>query len=134
MDTIYDRCYAIMNKINEWFVTACAAIFCIANTVCRNGKCEPISNGSGSASCPANEEYVTCSTCETSCGKPTLACPMMCGPPKCECVAAKGFARDVNGRCIPRLQCPVNGNPGRGKKVLRQQQSLFVSKDATQKT
>uniref|UniRef100_A0A914X022 TIL domain-containing protein n=1 Tax=Plectus sambesii TaxID=2011161 RepID=A0A914X022_9BILA len=90
-------------------INPCAKIFCIATTTCVNGQCVPLSSGS----CPANEEFVSCSTCETPCGKSNVACPLMCGPPKCECVASKGFARDSNGRCVPQSQCPAGNNPGK---------------------
>uniref|UniRef100_A0A914UJL1 TIL domain-containing protein n=1 Tax=Plectus sambesii TaxID=2011161 RepID=A0A914UJL1_9BILA len=90
-------------------INPCAKIFCIATTTCVNGQCVPLSSGS----CPANEEFVSCSTCETPCGKSNVACPLMCGPPKCECVASKGFARDSNGRCVPQSQCPAGNNAGK---------------------
>jgi hypothetical protein len=55
--------------------------------------------------CPPGEQFTTCSTmCESTCGTPFMSCIAMCGPPKCQCMS--GYSRDVNGRCIPRDQCP----------------------------
>ncbi|VDM44002.1 unnamed protein product [Toxocara canis] len=58
--------------------------------------------------CGRNEHFVTCSSmCEPTCqSEPNEACPLGCGPPKCECLP--GFVRD-QGRCIRRDQCPASG-------------------------
>uniref|UniRef100_A0A914X5R7 TIL domain-containing protein n=1 Tax=Plectus sambesii TaxID=2011161 RepID=A0A914X5R7_9BILA len=93
-------------------IDPCAKVFCIAaTTTCINGKCQPLFNNI-SSSCPANEELVSCSTCEISCGRPSPPCPKMCGPAKCECVASKGFARDSSGSCIWQSLCPTSSNTG----------------------
>ncbi|KHN84071.1 Cysteine-rich with EGF-like domain protein 2-B [Toxocara canis] len=47
--------------------------------------------------------------CEPTCqSEPNEACPLGCGPPKCECLP--GFVRD-QGRCIRRDQCPASEPP-----------------------
>ncbi|KAI1710180.1 trypsin inhibitor like cysteine rich domain-containing protein [Ditylenchus destructor] len=58
--------------------------------------------------CDINEVFLNCSSiCEPKCGKePPRVCPMICGPPKCQCEA--GFWRHKNGFCVPKSDCVLS--------------------------
>ncbi|VDK63296.1 unnamed protein product [Anisakis simplex] len=81
---------------------------CLPGFVRDQGKCIPPDQCppiGPPAICGPNERFVNCSSlCEPTCqSKPNQPCPLVCGPPKCECLP--GYVRD-QGKCIPPEQCP----------------------------
>ena len=52
-----------------------------------------------------NEVFSSCyGHCGPQCGDPEpKICTMICMP---GCICRKGFAKDANGRCIPKNRCP----------------------------
>ncbi|KAK0412462.1 hypothetical protein QR680_006221 [Steinernema hermaphroditum] len=55
--------------------------------------------------CPKNEIWLSCGTCETTCENPVRPCTLECKKPGCYCPSSKGFVRDANGHCIHLSEC-----------------------------
>ncbi|WKY13353.1 hypothetical protein Q1695_004289 [Nippostrongylus brasiliensis] len=81
----------------------CAAAFCAG------GECIEYDGGFGcfETTCGLNEEFKRCSSCEQTCGAPTV-CAAVCMKPKCQC--KEGFVRE-RGQCVSRKMCPRTGAP-----------------------
>ncbi|CAJ0950118.1 unnamed protein product, partial [Mesorhabditis belari] len=90
---------------------------CVPN--CQQAKCEckpgfvrcPISGRCICASlcpknsCPPNEDWHSCPTCEATCTNLNPICPMVCKTPACQC--CKGYVRcPISGRCVTPASCP----------------------------
>jgi hypothetical protein len=72
---------------------------CIPQTQC--GDARPTRETSNS--CPPNEVFTECSTCEGSCENPQPFCTQQCRPPKFQC--QNGFVRHGNGTCVQKIAC-----------------------------
>lgn len=64
-------------------------------------------NFSACFSCPENEEWADCGSCERTCAIKTSACTDECKPAGCYCKL--GYVRDKN-KCIPQETCPSSTN------------------------
>ncbi|KAH7720368.1 hypothetical protein AAVH_12179 [Aphelenchoides avenae] len=61
--------------------------------------------------CGENEYLNDCGGCDGSCQEPSIACPAICGRPKCRCLP--GYVRfGYAGKCMPQSQCPPRKDLG----------------------
>ncbi|KAK0412461.1 hypothetical protein QR680_006220 [Steinernema hermaphroditum] len=58
--------------------------------------------------CPKNEIWLNCGTCEGTCEQPLKICTRECKKPGCYCPIGQGFVSDANGDCIQLSECKQN--------------------------